>query len=216
MTGGPYPSYDILITSIPHRHGLLCELLAELGRQLPAARGEVGVLLYRDNLEHSYGYKTQVLIENSGAEYVSCVDDDDMVAPDFVARVTAALRDRPDYVGYPVRWTRDGALQRRVEHSLRYPGWGASDQCLERDISEKNPVRREIALLVPFDGGYGAEVAWAAGIRATGRCRTEAWIPDAMYYYRESTADTFQTARQPVSGTLPGLPAYPWLRRFGT
>lgn len=206
----PCLTWDILITSIPHRHEMLCELLAELDRQhLPW----IGVTVYRDNLEKSYGDKTGDLLKSSRADYVSCIDDDDWIAPDFTIRVMGALKaERPDYVGYPVLWTRDGMPQQRVEHSLRHGGWASGDGILKRDISEKNPMRREIALLGNWHGGYAAEVEWANQVRATGRCVTEAWIDEPMYYYRECFSTGWHAPRQPFSGPLPELPSYPWLR----
>lgn len=207
-------TWDILTTTIPHRHAALLGLLADLNRQLaqPALQAHVGVIVYRDNLTVSYGAKTRALLEASQAEYVSVVDDDDLLAPDGVARICAALTGRPDYVGFPVLWTRDGKPQLRVEHSLRHGGWGAEEGVLKRDISEKNPMRRELALLGTWDGGYEAEARWAASVRATGRVRTEKWLDEPVYFYRESTADTFKTDRQPwpEHAILP-IPAYPWL-----
>jgi hypothetical protein len=205
------PTWDILTTSIPHRHDLLLALLEELGSQLDGVP-QVRVIVYRDNLEKSYGDKTRDLLHASEAEYVSCIDDDDWVAPDFIARVTAALEELPDYVGYPVYWTRDGVPQRQIEHSLRHGRWSDEGGVLKRDISEKNPMRREIALLGNWYGGYAAEVNWANEVRATGKCVTEAWIDEPMYYYRECFSTGWHAPRQPFSGSLPELPSYPWLR----
>lgn len=215
------PTWDICITTIPHRHEKLCELLASLDAQIEVAPPSyrmhgVGVLLYRDNLAVSYGAKTRALLEASTADYVSCVDDDDLLAPDAVTRITTALRSRPDYVGFAVRWTRDGVLQwQRIEHSLRYGDWGAGGELLYRDISEKNPVRREIALAGHWEGGDQAECRWAHSIRVTGLLAgaREEWLPDPpVYWYRESTADTFKSSREPLpADAIPPLPAYPWL-----
>jgi hypothetical protein len=186
------PSWDILIASILHRHATLCELLADLDGQWQPG---LGVRLYRDNLEAAYGDKIRVLLESSSADYVSCVDDDDLLAPGGVARVMTALAGRPDYTGFAVHWTRNGTAAAPVEHSLRHGGWGSADGTLLRDLSEKNPIRREIALLGP-----------------SGRCVTEAWIPPpAVYLYRENTGDTFLSARMPLPGPLPELPSYRWL-----
>jgi len=215
-------TWDILITSIPHRHQMLCELLAELNGQIKQtelrysrvsdyASRPVGVILYRDNLEATYGDKTQFLMETSHAEYISCVDDDDMVAPDYVRRVLAALGGKPDYVGFPVRWTRDGVPQIRVEHSLRHYGWGQNANLVWRDLSEKNPIRRDLALLGRFSGGWEAERRWADLVRSSGRCVTEVWIGDPMYYYREVQDVSFRAKREPMPEPLPKLPYYPWL-----
>lgn len=201
-------TWDILISSIPHRHDQLCGLLKELDSQLPAPG--VGVHLYRDNLEATYGEKAAALLASSAADYVSYIDDDDMPAPDYVARITAALAEGPDYVGYPVRWTIDGELQRPVEHSLRHGRWENLPDMLVRDISEKNPLRRELAWTGVWVGGYAAEQQWAAGVRASGLVKTEVWIDEPMYYYQYSTSDRFTMVRHPML-ELPPLPSYPWL-----
>jgi hypothetical protein len=212
----PARVWDILVTSVPHRHEKLAGLLAELDRQLselfgPGPVWPAGVLLYRDNLQASYGAKTGALIRASAAEYVSCIDDDDLPEPGYAAWIWAALASRPDYVGYPVRWTRDGQPQARVEHSLRHGEWVNGEDVICRDISEKNPIRRELALLGPWEGGYEAEKRWAGAVRASGQCLTEVWVPEPLYWYREDTADTFTTSREPWAGPLPELPSYPWL-----
>jgi hypothetical protein len=203
-------TWDALICSIPHRHATLLELLADLDRQWQPG---FGALLYRDNLESTYGAKTQALLDASRAQYVSCIDDDDLLAPDGVARVMAALQAQPDYVGFMVRWTTDGVLEAPVEHSLVHSGWTNRDDMLTRDITQFNPIRREIALLGAWEGGNGAEREWSNKVRASGRCREQAWVPgDPVYWYRSSAADTFKTERFPLPAEkVPPVPSYPWL-----
>lgn len=209
------PSWDILITSIPHRHRMLCELLAELNAQIENNstlwNRPVGVILYRDNLEVPYGDKTQMLLDTARAEYVSCIDDDDTVAPDYIRRVLAALETKPDYVGYPIWWTRDGEPQTRIEHSLRHYGWGGNADLIWRDISEKNPILRELAMLGRWSGGWEADRRWAEVVRSSGRVKNETWIPDPMYYYREVQDESFRADREPFPEPLPPLPYYTWL-----
>ena len=116
--------YDLLIPTIPHRHEVLCALLAELDRQmLPGA----GVIVWRDNLEHSYGDKCQGLLEASDADYVAFMDDDDWPSEDYLSAVLGALEGGPDYVGWPEMYTVDGGQGRIIVHSLHdrsaeYPG----------------------------------------------------------------------------------------------
>lgn len=201
-------TWDILTCSIPHRDGMLLDLLAEFDRQMIPG---VGVIVCRDNLQATYGGKTAAMLAHSTADYVSCVDDDDMIAPDYVARIWEALQSKPDYVGFVIRWTIDGVRKPRVEHTLRHgPGWHDYGHLLTRDISEKNPIRRDLALLGPWEGGYEAERRWADGVRASGRCVTEVWIDAELYYYRFRDGDYFQTPRSPLP-VVPDLPSYPWL-----
>jgi hypothetical protein len=211
------PTWDILITSIPHRHDTLRELLDDLNTQLGQAdpgHEQVLARVYRDNLTVEYGDKTRALLEASTADYVSCVDDDDLLAPGAVARVLEALAGRPDYVGFCVAWTRDGVPQQPVEHSLRHPAWQDSPERLLRSVMQFNPIRRDIALDGKWHGGYEAERRWQAGVLAAGRCKTEAWLGDPpVYLYRERGGDTFKTERTALpADRIPPLPSYPWLR----
>ena len=215
------PTWDILITSIPHRHDTLRELLDDLNTQIRAADPnllQVIVRLYRDNLTVEYGDKTRALLESSLATYVSCVDDDDLIAPGGVARVLEALAEWPDYVGFCVGWTRDGVPQAPVEHSLRHPAWDNSPERLLRSVMQFNPIRREIALAGKWWGGYEAERRWQADVIASGACKREAWIPGPpVYLYRERTGDTFKTPREAMpADQIPPLPSYPWLRVLTT
>lgn len=207
------PTWDILITSIPHRHEKLLALLAELDRQVPQHEG-VGVILYRDDLETLYGDKTQALVDASAADYVSCVDDDDLFDPLYLVKVSAALASGPDYVGFRVLWTRDGVAQRPVIHSLAYGGWSDTPEQLYRDITQFNPIRRDLALRGKWAGGYEAERRWGNEVRAAGCVKEEVFIDEPLYWYQESSGDTFTTCRT-GTGVMPALPAYPWLRQIG-
>lgn len=203
--------WDILVTSIPHRHEKLLSLLATLSSQMT---GATGVILYRDDLEVSYGNKTRALIEASDADYVSSIDDDDSVAPDFVKQVTAAMRSQPDYVGFKVRWTQNGQQRLPVTHSLAHGGWHDHAHELQRDIAQFNPIRRDLALPEAWEGGWEAERRWGDAVRASGLLSREEFIDKEMYYYQENLHDTFKTQRSPL-GHMPKLPGYSWLREIG-
>lgn len=208
--------WDLLICTIPHRHATLCELLSDLDYQITDSEsdGLVGAVLYRDNLTQDYGFKNQFMLEHSAAEYVSCIDDDDLLTPHAVARVTDALvHKRPDYVGFKVRWTQDGRPMPPVEHSLRHPAWANGEDRLLRSVMQFNPVRRKIALTGRWEGGYEAERRWQAGVLAAGQCKTEAWLDgEPVYWYRESQRDTFKSERKALPASqIPPLPRYPWL-----
>jgi hypothetical protein len=215
------PTWDILVTSIPHRHATLRELLDDLNTQIRAADPDllqVGVRIYRDNLAVPYGDKTQALLEASVASYVSCADDDDLLGPGAVARILEALEEWPDYVGFRVAWTRDGVAQLPVEHSLRHPGWENGETMLKRSVMQFNPIRREIALEGRWYGGYEAERRWQSAVLGNGHCKREVFLPDPPgYLYRERTGDTFKTDREPLpEDRIPPLPSYPWLRVLTT
>lgn len=205
-------SWQVMITSIPHRHEKLLRLLEDLDRQ--AVPG-FGAILYRDDLEEKYGQKTQAMSEAATADYISSVDDDDLLAPGAVEKIMTVLEDElPQYVGFNVRWTRDGQEQKPVIHSLACGGWRDKAERLERDITQFNPLRRDIALLGTWEGGYEAERRWSDQVRETGVLRYETFICENLYYYQETTTDTFSTSRKPL-GHMPAIPSYKWLTQIG-
>ncbi|HUY45141.1 MAG TPA: hypothetical protein VMV92_05390 [Streptosporangiaceae bacterium] len=215
MTG---VTWDILLPTLPHRHDQMCALLAEINRQHEPG---LGMILYRDNLQRagnaSYG-KWQDLQEMSRADYTSFIADDDWIAPDFVSRIMDALAQDPDYVGFAVKYTVDGNRAMPVEHSLRHRGWANSPELLTRDICHQNPIRRELALLATWRTGiHHADRQFAGDLRATGKVRTEVWIPDPVFWYQE-TPDTWtrRHVRGEMWAPLPQdeikpVPEYPWL-----
>jgi len=175
------PTWDILICSIPHRTLLLIDLLTELERQhLPG----VGILVCRDNVEMPYGDKCQKLLEASDADYVSFLDDDDWIVGDFVHVIRQALREKPDYVGFKVKYTEDGVPQMPVIHSLEHDGWHNTPDALYRDIVHFNPIRRDLALQARWSGGGGADRDWADHLRKLNIVNTQVFIDREIHHYR--------------------------------
>ena len=208
-----YPTWDIMMASIPHRYDRLCALLKEFDRQ---QRPGFGVRIFYDNLVVPVGEKYRVLARSSQADYLSVFEDDDWPAPDFVARCSDALLEHPDYVGFPVKWTHDGVPGIPIEHSLRYDDWRNLPYMLQRDIDQFNPMRRELVLLGDHCGhppdGFAWDYHWTIGVRDSGLCKTEVWIPEPMHYYRTLSHDTFMTPRAPMAAEdIPPVPSYPWL-----
>jgi hypothetical protein len=167
----------------------------------------VGVRVFRDNLETEYGPKCQALLDSSGAEYVSFIDDDDLVVPDYVSTILAGLESRPDYVGFNVLYTENGEPQLPVTHSLAYPHWITGVDHLYRDIVHFNPIRRELAKQSAWTGGNAADGRWADGLRGLGIVRTQVFIDREMYLYRHVPEDTFEAPRVPLV-EHPPLPDY--------
>jgi hypothetical protein len=208
-------TWDLLMPTIPHRHDLACGLLEEIARQWQPG---LSVIVYRDNLQlpgnASYA-KWQVLQEMAGAEYTSYISDDDWVAPDFVARIMAALETGPDFVGFRYKYTINGVPGPPTVHSLRYDTWDNGGPVFTRGIGHYNPIRRDLALLATWQPVQGGDRVWSAALHATGQVRTEAFIDDEMYWYQES-GESWSHRGQSWPAPLPAdqirpLPEYPWL-----
>ena len=205
-------TWQILIASLEHRHAKLKRLLECLAPQIIPS---VSVLIYRDNLDKPIGIKRQVLLDTATSDYVSFIDDDDLVSPRYVERVAQAMRKRPHYVGWEQVFTLDGVDQGPVFHSLANGlEWRNENGAHYRGIAHTNLIRRDLALLGRFDRvltGPGEDYAWIMELAATGRVTDEIYINEPLYYVRQEAADNFHTERESLTVHPPPL-NFPFVR----
>jgi hypothetical protein len=189
MTSENQPTWTILIPTIPIREPLFRRLLDVLLPQLDAHEGRVRVLAWRNAGRPSLGEVRDGLVNYASTDYVSFVDDDDLVPAYYVTEIVEAIAGRPDHVGFQLEYTtKRGGEQvgyEIVDHSLRHGRWHRNTEGqLVRDCTHIDPVRREIALSGQFArarSGRAEDTVWVKQIR--GRMRTEAYIDKIMYHY---------------------------------
>lgn len=99
---GALPTLEILIPTLPEREALLEELLNDLDLQI----GElpVSVTTFGGKADHQM-QKLNFMIADSKADYIVCVDDDDVLDANFITSIFGALAaapegTEPDFVGY--------------------------------------------------------------------------------------------------------------------
>jgi glycosyltransferase involved in cell wall biosynthesis len=188
------PLWSILVPTLGERRHLFERLMTRvLLPQLDPHGGRVRVIGWFNNGNPPLPVIRQQMVETAGTEYVSFVDDDDLVSPDYVQRIVTALEERPDYVGFQVQCYSDGRPTAVAYHSLEYRRWRNLPTRYERDISHINPVRRELALRADFSvarSGRAEDRAWAEQLRRARVLRTQAVIPRILYHYLYSTNRT--------------------------
>lgn len=120
------------------------------------------------------------------ADYINFVDDDDLVAPDYVSSIYPLLGE-VDYVGFQLQLYNGGPeqnlKQKPTYHSLRYKLWHDDDNGYYRDISHLNPIKRELAVQAVMEGGGGEDARWADSMRTLGIVKTEHYVDRVMYHY---------------------------------
>jgi glycosyltransferase involved in cell wall biosynthesis len=173
--------WSILILTQPSRKEFLARLLALLQPQVDLAGG-VEIVVQMHDPQLALGENRQKMLEAAQGEYVCFVDDDDLVANDYVAKILPLL-DGVDYIGFRLNLYNDGRPGLPTFHSLRFPKWYADDKGLYRDISHVNPIRRELALTTPMSGHRGEDARWSDAIRAKQIVRTEHFVDEVMYHY---------------------------------
>lgn len=183
MPWRPTHKFSVLIPSLNDRTVKLQQLMGALQ---PQKRENVEFLVLSDSGQMSIGQKRNMLLNQSKGEYVAFVDDDDMVPPDYVERILAALaKGNPDCTSLTGRIVFSDGYSRPFIHSLRYESWidDHDNKVYYRPPNHLNAVRREFAVQVGFPPvNMGEDRHFSHNIRPL--LKKEAWIDGELYEYR--------------------------------
>lgn len=183
MSWRPMHKLSILIPSLEDRKPKLEQLKRELANQI--GKRNVEVLSLSDNRQMSIGQKRNMLLTQSTGEYVSFVDDDDMVSPDYIEKVLNALTKNPDCSSLTGEIVFSDGYSRPFIHSLRYTQWidDHEGKVYYRPPNHLNAVRRAIAVQVGFPPwNSGEDRSFSMGIRHF--LKKEEWIEGVIYNYK--------------------------------
>lgn len=190
-------NWDILILTMPTRKEFLRRLLTFLNPQLVP---QVRVLIRMCDPHLTLGENRELLRRESSAEYISWVDDDDLISPHYVRKILPLL-DGVDQIGFECEvWKDSVRVPKRDFHTLSAGSWHDTESSYYRDISHLQPMRRELSLLEPMEGGHGEDKRWADRMR--GKVNTEHYIDDIMYYYLFRSNKTFAEPCPKCKGTI--------------
>lgn len=188
-------TWDILIATIGQRRDRFERLTTVLLPQLDPYNGRVRVIALYNNGERPLSHVRQALLEHSTADYVSFIDDDDLVPDYFVREVMIGLEHQPegflpfDYVGWQMQCYQDGNPLKPTFHSLHYGHWFDDARGYYRDVSHLNPTLRSQTQHVDFRRGDPPEdVSWADQLR--GVLTHQVYIDKIMYFYYSSSIDS--------------------------
>ncbi len=183
------PTWTILIATLVQRASRFERLLDALLPQTEPYAGAVRVVALANRGERPLGHVRQALVDHATSDYVSFVDDDDLVPDYHVDRVMEVLPAGRDVVGWRLQLTADGVRQKPTFHSVRYRGWFDDEHGYYRDVSHLNPIKTSIARRVDFRRGEPPEdVSWVDQVRPL--VTTESYIDHVMYLYHASSSDS--------------------------
>lgn len=171
---------EILILTMSTREKFLRRILDCLEPQLTP---EVKITIRLCDPMLTLGENREVMRQASVGEYIAFVDDDDVVACDYVKTILPLL-DGVDIIGMECQLYVDGELDpHRDFHTITAGSWYNTETAFYRDISHLSPIRRDLALAAPMEGGHGEDGRWADKMRALGILKTEHYIADKIMYY---------------------------------
>jgi glycosyltransferase involved in cell wall biosynthesis len=180
---------SILIPSIEgRRQQFLNPLLDELDRQLAEARLEpcVEILVLYDRRILSVGAKRNALLDLAQGAFLTYIDDDDWIAPDYLATLRDAAIRHPevDVITYNQVTTINEGQPIRCTYGLALPYW----EDKEARIWTGRPAhtmlwRSAVAKQARFpEKNFAEDVDWVA--QACRFAETEVMIEKDLYYYR--------------------------------
>jgi hypothetical protein len=182
------PLLSICICAIQERIGMLGSLMREIASQIEKchARGLIEVLVRLDNKEKPTGTKRQEMIEQARGRMVNAIDEDDIIAENYIKEMIIACESGCDCVGMLGYMTTNGRDRIPWEISKDYDTATVIRNGVKtylRHTNHLSPVKREIALQVGFPPLYNAEDgAYSNGLK--GKLHSEYKIPVELYHYR--------------------------------
>jgi glycosyltransferase involved in cell wall biosynthesis len=180
--------WSILICTIREREKQFLELTAEMMAQIAAnsLQDHVEVIYLLDSLydknKKSIGQKRNELIEAANGDYVSFIDDDDKVSPDYVKSIYERLQSNPDVVGITGVITTNGKKARVFIHSIKYDEYFEKEKIYYRPPNHLNPMKKELIKKRFPEKSHGEDTDWAMSM--VGSFLYEEMIEQPVYFYK--------------------------------
>ena len=172
---------SILICSITERAKLLHRLLVHLKVQMS---DEVEIITEIDNREMTIGEKRNKLLLRASGDYVAFVDDDDLVSDDYISKILAAIKTKPDCCSLQGEITHHGKVDIFL-HSIEYNHWFEKCGIYYRCPNHLNAIKRSIVSQVGFASKNSGE-DFDFSMKVFPLLKTEEKISGTIYYYYAS------------------------------
>ena len=187
---------SILIPTVPQRANLFLELHTEINNQLEMCNGFGLVEVISDCApvgSKTTGQKRNDLINSAQGEYVWFIDDDDMILPNAISLVLAALENKPDALAINGFMTTNGEEKRNWYISKDNPyttDYSTGEEVYLRSTNHITPIKREIAKIIKFEDKSNFEdYAFCMELKKFNLIKTEVEIKEPIYHYRFITYD---------------------------
>lgn len=200
--------WSILICSLPLRAKNLSLLVNRLIAQIEKAglREKIEVLVYVDFGEYTTGFKRNILLKQCCGEYISFIDDDDVVSENYVTKIYEKIKCRPDVIALKGVFVYNGRPSRLFVRSIkcekaskRGAGIESRFTLLLNDpilrgvyslpifcgfVNHLNPIRKNIALRCLFpDQVFVEDCEYMASLFKSGLIKKELEVDEILYYY---------------------------------
>lgn len=194
---------SILIPSLPSRSVSLKRLVDEIERQI-AGRTDIEWCCLLDNKVHSVGSKRNALLSLAKGRYITFIDDDDFIAPQYISTIVNTITSSTttiDVITFKQRCTLDGGktffivdadMQHITDETVPLTGPWKSEY--KRLAWHWCVFRSETCKSIPFpDKSLYEDQEWLK--RVYSNLKIQAKVNDVLHYYQFSP-ETTETQRQ--------------------
>lgn len=199
------PQLSILILSLLERtEKYLLPLLHTLQSQCQGVEDQVEIVVVSDNRWRTIGAKRNEILHLAHGEYITFVDDDDMVSHDYVESILDVFqqsrdeqRSPPDCVVFDV-WVRGyDVLNMQPQHGslcrygIEFEHQNLSDGTFLRKPNCRMVYRRSLCRGVDFlDVNCGEDDAWGRQVAQRVGPNSQVRIHKIMYFYNWNAVDS--------------------------
>ena len=183
---------SILIPTLPARIDSYANLIKALNKQITENNliNRVQILSFCDTKEISVGEKRNILLNKSCGRYVCFIDDDDLIASDYIIKIINAIQSNADVITFCGDYV-ENTLRTPFSISMVHRGNFNHPNIFFRLPNHLCPVKREIALSCQFtDKNFGEDSDYSERINKY--VKNEFHIQDKLYFYmyNEATSQT--------------------------
>jgi glycosyltransferase involved in cell wall biosynthesis len=174
---------SILILTLPTRIDLYSRLIKSLNQQVIENNlmHRVQILTLGDTKEISVGEKRNILLNKSIGRYVCFIDDDDVIATNYLSVIMSALDSNADVITFCGDYV-ENEIRTPFSISMVHRGNYNHTNMFYRLPNHLCPVKREIALSCQFtDKNFGEDSDYAEKIN--NYIKNEFHIQEKLYFY---------------------------------
>ena len=183
---------SILILTLPTRIDSYARLIKSINQQVIENNliNRVQILSLCDTKEISVGEKRNILLNKSIGKYVCFIDDDDVIAPNYLSAIMSALESNADVITFSGDYV-ENEIRTPFSISMIHRGNFNEQNMFYRLPNHLCPVKREIALNCQFTNkNFGEDSDYAEKINI--HIKNEYHIQDKLYFYMYNS-NTSQT-----------------------
>ena len=180
------PLYDIsvLICTIPSRHEKFMTLLDDIENYKKDIDLRIQIL-FDSRTDISIGKKRNDLINRATGKYISFIDDDDKITPNYFKVVKEVLLAGDyDSIQFNGRYYVNNVFQKHFYHSMDYDTWSYDEKGYYRPPNHLNPIKNMIVRQIMFaDISHGEDKDFSMRLKEKELIKAEYKHDKVQYLY---------------------------------